>query len=107
MRLQRISVVLVGVLGCAQPIFQRVPAAPQLAPNENALVVERPPSGSVLLGTVKLQLSLYQLPSDCTAQALAEAKRAGATHVILPPGTPGTSTRGPSCSAQAFYVSPR
>jgi len=106
--MRRLVVVLVGAVGCAaQPVFQPVPSAPQLAPNENAIVVERPPSGAVLLGTVKLELSIYKLQSDCTDQALAEAKRAGATHIVLPIGTPPTSTRGPRCSAQAFYLPPK
>jgi hypothetical protein len=104
MRMRRIAVVLVGAVACAHPTFQRVPFAPKLAPNEQAIVVERPPSGAVLLGTVQLQLSVYRLPTECTAQALAEAKLAGATHVILPIGTAPTSTKGPRCSAQAFYL---
>jgi hypothetical protein len=99
--------VLVGTVGCAQPTFHRVPFAPTLAPNENAIVVERPPSGAVLLGTVQLELSAYRLPSDCVAQALAEARRAGATHIVLPAATPPTSTRGPKCSAQAYYLAPK
>jgi hypothetical protein len=107
MRIRRIVVVLVGVIGCAQPVFQPVLSAPQLAPNENAIVVERPPSGAILLGTVKLELSIHKLSTDCTDQALAEARRAGATHIILPPGTPPTSSRGPRCSAQAFYLPPK
>ena len=102
-----VAVMLIGAAGCAQPTFQRVPFAPKLAPNENAIIVERPPSGAVLLGTVRLQLSIYKLPSDCLAQAFAEAKQAGATHVILPAGTPPTSTNGPRCSAQAFYLAPK
>jgi hypothetical protein len=107
MRMRRSVVVLIGAMGCAQPTFHRVPAAPHLAPTENALIVERPPSGAVLLGTVNLELSIYQLASDCLAQALTQAKQAGATHVVLPPATPGTSTRGPRCTAQAYYVPAR
>jgi hypothetical protein len=103
----RVAVVLLGVVGCVAPPFQRVASAPKLAPNENALIVERPPSGAILLGTVNLQLSTFQLPTDCTAQALAEARGAGATHIVMPTGTPATSTKGPRCSAQAYYLPPR
>jgi len=98
------AVALVGVVGCVAPTFQRVPTAPKLAPNDNAVIVERPPSGGVLLGTVDLRLSVYKLPSECLAQALAEAKRAGATHIVVPAVTPATSTKGPRCTAQAYYV---
>jgi hypothetical protein len=96
------------IVGCAvPPTFQRVPTAPVLPPNENAVVVERPPSGAILLGTIELQLSISELASECQAAALAEAKRAGATHVVMPPAAPGRAARGPRCTAQAYYKPPQ
>ena len=105
--MRRVAVALVGVVGCVAPSFQRVPSAPKLAPNENAVVVDRPPSGAVLLGTVNLELSMHKLPSECMDQALAQARAAGATHIVAPPATPATSARGPRCTAQAYYVAPK
>jgi hypothetical protein len=105
--MRRITASVLVLAACAQPAFQRASTAPKLPPNENAVLVERPPSGAVLLGTVQLQMSVSQLPSECLAAALAQAKQAGATHVIMPPAVAGTASKGPRCSAQAYYVPPK
>lgn len=107
--MRRFAALMAGVIvGCAvPPAFQRVPTAPKLPPNDNAIVVDRPPAGAILLGTVELQLSISELASECQAAALAEAKRAGATHVVMPPATPGRATKGPRCTAQAYYLPAR
>jgi Zn-dependent alcohol dehydrogenase len=103
--MRRIAAVVMGIVGCAAPAaFERVATAPKLPPSENVVVVERPPSGAVLLGTVALQLGVSALASECQEAALKEAKQAGATHVVMPPATPGTASRGPRCTAQAYYA---
>ena len=102
--MRRIAVLAVGLVACAAPAFKRVKSAPTLPPSENVVMVDRPPSNGVLLGTADIQLTVYQLPNQCTDSALALAKRAGATFVVMPPISPGTSTRGPRCLLQAYYV---
>jgi len=96
---------LAAMVGCASaPVFRRVSSAPVLAASENVVVVDRPPVGGVLLGTADLQLTVHQLPEECSAQLLGEARRAGATYVVMPAVTPGTAVKGPRCTLQAYYV---
>jgi hypothetical protein len=87
-------------------MFTRVANAPKLPPSENVVVVERPPSGGVLLGTANVQLSVNDRDDQCAETAIREAKQVGATFVVMPPVTPGTRNQGPRCTAQAYYVSP-
>ena len=103
--MRRIAVLAVGLVACASsPAFRRVSSAPTLPPSENVVVVDRPPAGGVLLGTAEIQLTVFQLPSECAEAALAEARKAGANFVVMPPTSSGTATRGPHCSLQAYYV---
>lgn len=107
-RLPIVVAAICSVAGCASaPVYQRVSSAPVLPPSESVIVVERQPVGGVLIGTADLQLSVHQLPEECTAALLAEAKRAGATYVVMPPVKPGTSVNGPRCTLQAYYVPPK
>jgi len=93
--------------GCVKPVFERAADAPRLAPVEVSEVVDRPPLNAILLGTAEVQSSVYQAPEECQSAALLEAKRAGATHVIIRPAIPGTGSRGPRCRVEAYYVAPK
>jgi hypothetical protein len=105
--MRRFAGLVVGLIGCASPAFKRASTAPELPPSANAIVVERPPSGAVLIGTADVQMSVSELPSECRTRALELARQAGATHVVMPPDNAGTASKGPRCTAQAYYVPPR
>jgi hypothetical protein len=94
----------VALAGCVAPVFQRAAHAPRLSPVETTEVVDRPPLGGVLLGTAEVQATVHQTDDDCQAAALREARQAGATHVVVRAAVPGTSTKGPRCRVEAFYL---
>lgn len=86
--------------------FARAPGAPELQPSAAATVVAEAPAGAVLLGTVTVQSNNHQGGADCEREALFEAKKAGATHVIVRPAKQGFG-KGPKCTGEAYYVAPR
>jgi len=72
--------------GCAfQTKVQRAPGAPHLSPSASAQAVAEAPQGAVALGTVTIQGNNWQNGGGCESQALFEAKKLGATHVVIRP----------------------
>jgi hypothetical protein len=101
----RLLALAAAMAGCAAaPVFKYAANAPRLSPVETAEVVDRPPIGARLLGTAEVQSSVYELPEDCQAAALREAKLAGATHVVIRGAIPGTASKGPRCRVEGFYM---
>jgi Zn-dependent alcohol dehydrogenase len=99
-------VALAGLTGCAfHNAVDRAPGAPSLPPSANAVTVTTPPVGAVRLGTVTVQANNHQSGADCEAQALFEAKKLGATHVIVRPAESGWG-KGPKCIGEAYYRAP-
>ena len=99
--------ILAAAAGCAAPVFQYTKGAPRLPPSADAEVVERAPMQGILIGTAEIQATVYQHGEECQAAVLAEAKKAGATHVVIRPGMAATASRGPRCRAEAYYVPPK
>jgi hypothetical protein len=92
---------------CAfQTSVQRADGAPQLPPSASAVVVTQAPSNAVALGTVTIQGNNWQSGSSCESQALFEAKKLGATHVVIRPAD-ASMGRGVKCTGDAFYVPPK
>jgi hypothetical protein len=81
----------------------RAPGAPNLPPSSSAVTVAAAPVGAVLLGTVTVQANNHQNGADCEAQALFEAKKIGATHVVVRPAESGFG-KGPKCTGEAYFL---
>lgn len=95
------------LLSCAfQTSMQRAPGAPELQPSATAVVVGTAPAGAVALGTVTVQGNNFQGGAGCEAEALFEAKKLGATHVVIRPANSSLG-RGVKCTGDAFYVAPK
>ena len=103
----RRAALLVAVLalaGCAfQSSVERTPGAPVLGPSSNAVVVALAPAGAVVLGKITIQGNNWQSGGGCETEALFEAKKIGATHVVVRPAESSLG-RGVRCTADAFYV---
>ena len=100
----RVWILAAALVACAAPVFQHTRGAPRLPPSDAAQVVERAPIGGVLIGTAEIQATVYQTGEECQAAVLEEAKKAGASHVVIRPGIAATASRGPRCRAEAYYV---
>lgn len=97
---------LVAASACAfKNSVDRAPGSPALPPSSNTIVVASPPSGAVLLGTVTVQGNNHQSGADCESQALFEAKKIGATHVVIRPADSSLG-RGVKCTGAAYYLAP-
>lgn len=96
---------------CAQSrSFERFPNTPQPRPTTTAARVERAPAEAILIGTATVQAKKGQSESACATAAFEEARRAGATHVVVRSartGWPFRWWRGPKCTADAYYLEPR
>jgi Zn-dependent alcohol dehydrogenase len=92
------------LVGCAfSSGFERAPGAPELAPSASVAVVGEAPPGAVLLGTVTVQGNNHQGGAGCEQEAQFEAKKVGATHVVIRPAKPGIG-KGPKCTGEAYYL---
>jgi Zn-dependent alcohol dehydrogenase len=107
MRFTRVlPLALLALSACAfQTKVQRAPGAPKLEPSASAQVVAEPPQGAVALGRVTIQGNNWQNGGGCESQAQFEAKKLGATHVVIRPAN-SSMGRGVRCTADAFYVAP-
>lgn len=95
---------VIALTGCAfQNSMQRAPGAPELQPSAGAVVVSAAPTGAVALGTVTVQGNNFQSGAGCEAEALFEAKKIGATHVVIRPANSSLG-RGAKCTGDAYYV---
>lgn len=99
-------VFLLALTGCAfHNSLDRAPGAPTLGPSASAVAVATPPTGAVLLGTVTVQGNNYQSGAGCESEALFEAKKIGATHVVIRPADSSLG-RGVKCTGTAYYLAP-
>lgn len=97
---------LVLLAGCAfQSAYDPAPGAPKLQPSAMTVAVAEAPKGAIALGTVTVQGNNYKGGSECEAQAIFEAKKIGATHVIVRPADSSLG-RGVRCTGEAFYLAP-
>ena len=79
-----LSCTLLAATACAfQSSTQRVDGAPSLPPSASAIMIAEAPPGAIALGTVTVQGNNFKAGPECEAQALFEAKKLGATHVIV------------------------
>jgi biotin carboxylase len=79
--------------------------APNVPRTDHALVVATPPRDAILLGTITVRGNRNKTGPACEAEAVDEAKKIGATHVIVRPvETP--ASRGVRCIADAYYLGP-
>lgn len=95
------------LVACAhQTSVTRADGAPTLPPSASVAIVAEAPKGAIALGTVTVQSNNHQGGADCEAQAVFEAKKLGATHVIVRPAE-SSMGRGPKCTGDAYYLAPK
>ena len=104
------ALALVALLGaCASSgKFRPSGAAPSLPPSASVAVASEPPQNAQLLGVVTVRGNNSQSVAGCESQAVLEAKKVGATHVVVrPKKSPWYRSRQPECEAAAYYVAPK
>lgn len=79
--------------------------APNVPRTDSALVVSEPPKGAVRLGTVTVRGNRNKIGAPCEAEAVAEARRMGATHVVVRP-VETLAARGVRCIGETWYLGP-
>jgi hypothetical protein len=100
------GVIVLTTSACAfHNSVERIDGAPILPPSAEAEAVAEAPPGAVALGRVVVQGNNYQNGAGCEAQALFEAKKIGATHVVIRPADSSLG-RGVKCTGDAFYLKP-
>ena len=107
--MRRIFLVVLLMACAPSRSYKRFPSAPPLQPSTVTARVERPPGRAVLIGTATVQVKRGQTDEDCALAALAEARRAGATHAVIQPAKKSWKSGwfgGPRCTADAFYLPP-
>lgn len=81
------------------------PGGPHLTPSPAVAVA---PAGATPLGTVSVVGSSLRSGTSCEAQAVFEAKKVGATHVVVrPKKTPWYRAGQPMCESIAYFLPPR
>ena len=108
--MRRLLLVLLLTACAPARSYKRFPSAPPLQPAAVTARVDRPPERAVLIGTATVQVKRNESEETCELAALAEARRAGATHAVIQPAKKGWLTglwKGPKCTADAFYLPPR
>jgi hypothetical protein len=71
--------------------------------SESALVVTTPPKDAIRLGTIEVRGNRNKVGAACEAEAVEEAKKIGATHVIVTPVQSGAA-RAVRCIGEAWYL---
>lgn len=107
--MRRFLPVLALLVGCAfSSKFRPTPGAPPLQPSSSVAVVAEPPQGATRLGTVTARGNNSQGGAGCESQAAFEAKKAGATHVVVRPAkTPWYAAGQIRCEGVAYYLAPK
>jgi Zn-dependent alcohol dehydrogenase len=97
---------LVVLAGCTfNTTVHHLDDAPNVPPSDSAAVVSVAPKSAVLLGTVTIRGNANMVGPACTAQAVLEARKMGATHVIVRP-VESSGSRGVRCTGDAYYLGP-
>jgi Zn-dependent alcohol dehydrogenase len=107
MRLAPLRLVpLVVLAGCTfNTTVNHLADAPNVPPSDSAVVVTVAPNSAVLLGTVTIRGNANMVGPACEAQAVREARKMGATHVIVRPVV-SSGSRGVRCTGDAYYLGP-
>lgn len=79
--------------------------APNAPRSDSAVVVTAAPKAAVLLGNVTVRGNRNMIGRACETQAVEEAKKMGATHVIVRP-VESSGARGVRCVGEAYYLGP-
>ena len=92
--------------GCTFNTTVHQPAdVPNVPRTDHAVVVSAPPRDAILLGTVTVRGNRNKVGAACADEAVAEAKKLGATHVIVRP-VESSASRGVRCTGDAYYLGP-
>lgn len=82
---------------------QQVADAPNVPRSASAAVVAAPPRDAVLLGTVTVRGNRNKVGAACEAEAVDEARKLGATHVVMHT-MDSSAARAVRCTADAYYL---
>lgn len=77
--------------------------APNPPRSDSAAIVTAPPRDAVKLGTIEVRGNRNKVGAACQAEAVAEARKMGATHVIVTP-VESSAARAVRCTAEAWYL---
>ena len=92
--------------GCTfNTTVHHVADAPNVPRSDRAIIVSAPPRDAILLGTVTVRGNRNKVGPACDAEAVEEAKKLGATHVIVHP-VETSASRGVRCTGDAYYLGP-
>ena len=79
--------------------------APNPPVSEHTAVVTAPPRDAILLGTVTVRGNRNKVGAACEAEAVEEARKIGATHVIVR-AVESSAARAVRCTGEAYYLGP-
>lgn len=92
--------------GCTfNTTVSRLADAPNVPRSDSAAVVAAPPRSAVPLGTITIRGNRNMDGAACATAAVAEAKRLGATHLVVHP-VANDAFRGVRCTGDAYYLGP-
>ena len=77
--------------------------APNVPRSDSAVVVTTPPHDAIRLGTIEVRGNRNKVGAACAAEAVSEARKMGATHVIVTP-VESSAARAVRCTAEAWYL---
>jgi hypothetical protein len=97
---------MVLVAGCTfTTTVNRLDDAPNTPRADSASVVAAPPRSAVPIGTITIRGNRNMVGAACEHAAIDEAKKMGATHVVVHP-VESSSARGVRCTGDAYYLGP-
>lgn len=77
--------------------------APNAPRTDSVAVVTEPPRDAILLGGATIRGNRNMIGAACVAEAVMEAKRVGATHLIVRP-VESSGSRGVRCTGDFYYL---
>jgi hypothetical protein len=101
------SVMAALLFGCGSAFSTQVspvPDAPAFPPTETSAIVPAPPPKGIHLAKIDEQGNKDRNADDCTRRLQMDARKLGATHIVLGAKTDGAADKGPTCSGEAYRV---
>jgi hypothetical protein len=105
--LSTVAVATALLAGCGSAFNTQVSPvadAPPFPPAETSSIVPAPPPNAVHLAKIEEQGSKDRNADDCTRRLQVDARKLGATFVVVGAKTEPVADKGPTCSGEAYVV---
>jgi hypothetical protein len=99
-----LALVVLLLAGCTfNTTVHRADDAPNVPRSDSAVVVTEPPRDAIRMGGATVRGNRNMAGAACVAEAVKEAKRMGATHLVVHP-VETASARGVRCTSEFYYL---